>query len=67
MIFLLFFLLSENKSDIYYKMGVEFFNVGKYKTATKYFKKAIKHEPKNATYYYMLGLSYEKQGKILEA
>lgn len=67
MIFILFFLFCEAKSQDYYERGLAYFDAGRYTKAAKYFKKAVRLEPYNATYYYMLGLSYEKLNRITDA
>ena len=62
--------LDESKvtsPDIFFNMGVNFFNAGEVTDAIGYFGKTIAKDPAYVDAYYRRGLSYLGQGKMAEA
>jgi tetratricopeptide (TPR) repeat protein len=62
--------LDESKiasPDVFFNMGVNFFNAGEVTDAIGYFGKTIAKDPAYVDAYYRRGLSYLGQGKMAEA
>jgi tetratricopeptide (TPR) repeat protein len=62
--------LDESKiesPDVFFNMGVNFFNAGEVADAITYFGKAIAKDPAHVDAYYRRGLAYLGQGKTAEA
>ena len=51
----------------YFEAGIEQYNSEYFNEAVKLFKKALNIEPENVKARFYLGMSYKRQGKILEA
>jgi tetratricopeptide (TPR) repeat protein len=54
-------------ADVFFNMGINFFNAGEVQDATSYFGKAIAKDPAHVDAYYRRALAYLGQGKPAEA
>ncbi len=54
-------------ADVFFNMGINFFNAGDVQEATSYFGKAITKDPAHVDAYYRRALAYLGQGKSAEA
>jgi tetratricopeptide (TPR) repeat protein len=54
-------------ADVFFNMGINFFNAGEAADATSYFGKAIAKDPAHVDAYYRRALAYLGQGKTAEA
>ena len=54
-------------ADVFFNMGINFFNAGEVQEATSYFGKAIAKDPAHVDAYYRRALAYLGQGKSAEA
>jgi tetratricopeptide (TPR) repeat protein len=54
-------------ADVFFNMGINFFNAGEVQEAIGYFNKAIAKDPAHVDAYYRRALSYLGQGKSAEA
>ena len=53
--------------DVFYNVGINFFNIGESADAIAYFGKTIAKDPSYVDAYYRRGLAYLGQGKTAEA
>ncbi len=57
----------EKSADFTKKLGYLYFNSAQYEKAVSYLTEAIKQEPNNYNYHYLIGSSYERMKKYKEA
>lgn len=58
---------SITSADVFFNMGVNFFNAGEVKDSIEYFGKALKLDPSHVDAYYRRALAYLGLGQMVEA